>query len=150
MKKAVIIIIALIAMSFTINTALSTDFSSNTPMKSTKLVKTSAKMISKDSEITESFREIADLQYDQKKCNCKHKSEAFAGVLTKKGAKNVYLVTIGHKSGKYSHMVVSWEGKIYDATTVPCVYGMPEDKYFKKIEKYGFNGLRVKSPYLGN
>jgi hypothetical protein len=38
-------------------------------------------------EIKEAFYKIAKRKYDEKKCNCKHKSEAFAEVLTHKGLK---------------------------------------------------------------
>jgi hypothetical protein len=47
-------------------------------------------------------------------------------------------------------VVVSWEGKIYDATITPPVYGIDEKKYLDQLKKYGFTGLRVKAPYSGN
>jgi acetate kinase len=59
-------------------------------------------------------------------------------------------VTIEHESGKYSHMVVCWDGKVYDATVKPPVYGISENKYFDEIKKYGFNGLRFKVPFVAN
>ncbi|MEL7669503.1 hypothetical protein [Methanobacterium sp.] len=148
MKKAVFILI--ITISFTTNTLLSMDFSSNNSFNTSKEVKVNAQVTSKDQEINKSFHKIASLKYDVKKCNCKHKSNAFADVLTKKGAKNVYLITIEHGPREYSHMVVSWEGRVYDTTITPPVYGIDEKEYLNKIKKYGFTGLQVKAPYSSN
>ncbi|MGZ7135614.1 MAG: hypothetical protein ACXVHY_07025 [Methanobacterium sp.] len=33
------------------------------------------------------------------------------------------------------------------STSSPAVYGMPEDQYFYKLMKKGFNGLRVTESY---
>lgn len=145
LKKAVFILIVFITIIFTVNTAVSTNLDSNKSISTNNQVKTSA--VPENSEINESFHKISDIEYNEKKYNCKHKSEAFAAVLIKNDANNVYLVTIGHQSGQYSHMVVSWNDKIYDATARPSVYGMPEKEYFNMIKKCGFNGLRVKEPY---
>ncbi len=148
MKKAAFILIMVIAISFTVNTPLSVNIGPNKSIP-TNQVKTSPNMASKNDEIKESFNKIADLEYNEKRCNCKHKSEAFADVLVKNDANNVCLVTIEHQSGLYSHMVVSWKGKIYDATASPSIYGMPENKYFNMIKSSGFTGLRAKTPYMG-
>ncbi|MGB9978130.1 hypothetical protein [Methanobacterium sp.] len=150
MKKAAFILILIITMSLTMNTLLSADFSPDNSINFTRHVKSNAQPTPEDQEINKSFHKIAALKYDVKKCNCKHKSNEFVDVLAKKGAKNIYLITIEHESGEYSHMVVSWEDKIYDATATPPVYGMDENKYLTKIMEYGFNGLRVKTPYLSN
>jgi len=147
LKKARLVLISLITIILTVNTSLSVDFNSDKLNSTDNSVKLSTK-ISENHEIKESFNKIADLRYNVQKCNCKHKSEAFANALVKKGASNVYLVTIEHQSGEYSHMVILWDDKIYDATIKPSVYGMPENEYFNKIKKYGFNGLRVKIPYM--
>jgi hypothetical protein len=150
MKKAVFTLILILTIIFTINTLLSVDFSSNNSFNTSKEVKVNAQVTSEDQEINKSFHKIASLKYNVKKCNCEHKSHAFADVLVKKGAKNIYLITIEHEPREYSHMVVSWEGKVYDATITPPVYRMDEKEYLDKIRKYGFTGLRVKAPYSGN
>ena len=150
MKKVAFILILILTVSFTTGAVLSTDFSSNGTINSSKQIKRNTQPTPEDREINKSFQKIAALRYDVKKCNCKHKSNAFANELAKKGAKNIYLIVIEHESGEYSHMVVSWEGKIYDATTAPSVYGMDEVKYMNELRKYGFTGLRVKTPYSSN
>lgn len=150
MKKVAFILILILTVSFTTGSVLSTDFGSNKTINLPKQIKENAQPTSKDQEINKSFHKIAALKYDVKKCNCKHKSNEFADVLAKKSAKNIYLIIIEHESGEYSHMVVSWEGKVYDATMTPPVYGMDEDKYLNGLKKYGFNGLRVKTPYSRN
>ena len=101
-------------------------------------------------EIKEEFEKIAKRKYDVKNYNCKHKSEAFAEFLTQKGAENVKICKIDHKSGKYSHMVVIWNDNVYDATSNPSFYSIPSNKYFDMIKRYGFNGLRVTTSYLKN
>ncbi|WP_424355569.1 hypothetical protein [Methanobacterium sp. MBAC-LM] len=146
MKKAVFTLILILTIIFTMNTLLSVNFSSNDYFNTSK----EAQVTSEDQEINKSFHKIASLKYNVKKCNCKHKSNAFADVLAKKGAKNVYLITIEHETREYSHMVVSWEDKVYDATITPPVYGIDEKEYLDKIRKYRFTGLRVKAPYSGN
>ena len=138
-----------IIIIFTVNTAVSVNLDSNKSILTNNQVKSSVKLTFEDSKIKESFYKISDLEYHEKKCNCKHKSEAFASVLIRNGANDVFLVTIDHQSGQYSHMVVSWGNKIYDATANPSIYGIPENEYFNSIKKYGFNGLRVKIPYTG-
>ena len=147
MKKAAFSLLLIAIVSFTVGSVVSTDFGSNETINT---YQSSAQLNSDDQEINKSFHKIAALKYNVKKCNCKHKSEAFADVLAKKNAKNIYLITIEHESRQYSHMVVSWEGKVYDATITPSVYGMDEKEYMDKISKSGFNGLRVKTPYQCN
>ena len=147
MKKVVFILIVSVAISLTVNTALSIDIDPNESISTDNQVKISAETISENHEIKESFYKTADLEYDEKKCNCKHKSEAFADVLVKNGAHNVYLIIIEHESHECSHMVVSWNGKIYDATMKPPVYGISEYKYFNMVKRHGLTGLRYKSPY---
>ena len=51
--------------------------------------------------------------------NCKNKSEMFAEYIIKMGGTDVYLVTILHSSGRYSHEFVEWNGHYYD----PCNIG---------------------------
>lgn len=150
MKKVAFILILILTVSFTTGAVLSTDFGSNETINSSKQIKENAQPAPEDHEIKKSFQKIAALKYNVKKCNCKHKSNAFADELAKKGAKNVYLITIEHNSGEYSHMVVSWECRIYDTTMTPPVYGIDENKYLNGIRKYGFTGLRVKIPYSSN
>ena len=150
MKKVTYSLVLILIVSFTAGTVLSADYSSNNTINSSKQVKENTQPTSEDHEIKKSFQKIAALGYNVKKCNCEHKSKAFANKLVEKGAKNVYLITIEHESGEYSHMVVSWEGKIYDATITPAVYGIDENKYLNGIRKYGFTGLRVKAPYSSN
>ena len=150
MKKVAFILIVTLTMSFSVGVALPTDFSSNETINSSKQMKENAQPTPENPEIKKSFQKIAALKYNVKKCNCKHKSNAFADLLAKKCAENIYLIVIEHESGEYSHMVVSWEGKVYDATITPPVYGMDEGKYLNKLRKYGFTGLQVKTSYSSN
>ncbi|WP_414469041.1 hypothetical protein [Methanobacterium sp. ACI-7] len=126
-------------------------FSAEPDYNRTNIVNAQSKVhsgsLNESSEIKEAFYKIAKRKYDTKNYNCKHKSEAFAEFLTKKRAQNVQIATIVHESGKYSHMVVVWEGNVYDPTSTPPFYSMPAEKYFSMIKKYGFNGLRVTTPY---
>ena len=150
MKKVTFSLVLILTISFTAGTVLSTDFGSNETINSSNQIKENPQPTPEDHEIKKSFQKIATLKYNVKTCNCKHKSNAFADVLNKKGAKSVYLITIEHVSGAYSHMVVSWEGKIYDTTITPAVYGMDENKYLDQLRNYGFTGLQVKAPYSDN
>jgi hypothetical protein len=137
-------------MSFGVGAALSTTFGSNGTINSSKKMKENVQPAHEDPEIKKSFQKIAALKYDVRKCNCKHKSNAFADLLAKKGAKNIYLIAIEHKFGEYSHMVVSWEDKVHDTTITPPVYGIEEGKYLNELKKYGFTGLQVKTSYPSN
>jgi uncharacterized protein YxeA len=149
LKKVKLVLISLLTIILTVNTSLSIDFNLDKLDSADKPVQLNTKL-HENQEIKESFNKIADRPYDVQKYNCKHKSESFANALVKKSASNVYLVTIEHLSGEYSHMVVLWDNKVYDATIKPPVYGMEGNYYFNKVKKYGFNGLRITTPYTGN
>jgi len=136
-----------VTIVFTVNTVLSLEYDSNTSNPPNSELKVQTEVIDENPVIKESFYKIAALEYNEKRCNCKHKSEAFARVLSENKVENTQIVSIEHESGKYSHMMVLWDGRIYDATIVPPVYGMAAGEYFNKIKKYGFNGLRFTAPY---
>ncbi|WP_048189978.1 hypothetical protein [Methanobacterium sp. SMA-27] len=95
------------------------------------------------------FQEIKDIPYNQKSMNCKNKSEMFADYLIQIGAKNIYVVVIEHKSRKYSHEVVEWNGHIYDAcNNNELSYRISKDEYLKKLNGIGFNGITVYYPHV--
>ncbi|AXV38536.1 MAG: hypothetical protein KO217_00325 [Methanobacteriaceae archaeon] len=149
MKKLKIIIIFFILIFFTADTVLSYEYDSNKTNLVNSGLKTGTEVIYDDLLINNSFYEIADLEYNEKTYNCKNKSEDFASVLYQERVGNIQLVTIQHETGQYSHMVVLWDGKIYDPTMTPPTFGMPEKKYLDMIKKYGFRGIMYKMPYKG-
>jgi hypothetical protein len=94
------------------------------------------------------FNEIKNIPYNEKNMNCKHKSELFADYLLEMGESNIYIVTIQHGSGKYSHEFVEWNGRFYDAcNTHKMSYQLSKDDYLKELRKIGFNGVIVQSPH---
>lgn len=149
MKKLKAILILFIVIFLTTDAVLSIQYDFNRTNVLNTGLKTGTKVINDDLIINDSFYEIADEEYNEKSYNCKNKSEDFAGVLYQKDMKNIQLVTVSHESGKYSHMVVLWDGNIYDPTMTPPAFAMPEEKYFDLIEKYGFGGIIYKMPYKG-
>jgi hypothetical protein len=95
------------------------------------------------------FQEIKDITYNQEYMNCKNKSEMFADYLIQIGAKDVYVVVIEHKSGKYSHEVVEWNGHIYDACNKnELSYKISKDEYLKRLNGIGFSGITFYYPHV--
>ena len=70
--------------------------------------------------------------------DCDDKSNAFADYLYKKGAKDLWIVTITHTSGKYSHSFVLWKNRVFDPTATPGVYNYDREKYYNQLQKDGF------------
>ena len=94
------------------------------------------------------FREIRNIPYNDKSMNCKNKSELFAEYLKENGAQDVSIVIIVHKSGVYSHEFVEWSGHFYDLCNNEVLsYKLSKKEYLHKLEKIGFTGLTVESPY---
>ncbi|MGB7968162.1 MAG: hypothetical protein WCF28_01170 [Methanobacterium sp.] len=101
--------------------------------------------------VNKKFNEIRDIPYNEKSMNCKHKSELFATYLNENGAKNVSIVTIVHNSGKYSHEFVEWNGHFYDLCNNQVLsYKQSKDTYLIKLERMGFTGITIESPYPNN
>lgn len=95
------------------------------------------------------FQEIKNIPYNEQSMNCKNKSELFASYLQEAGATNIYLVTIPHESGKYSHEFVDWNGQFYD----PCnnqeqSYQVSKETYLNELNTIGFTGMIIESPYV--
>ena len=100
------------------------------------------------SSVDKKFLEIRNIPYNEKSMNCKHKSELFAAYLKKNGAQDVSIVTIVHNSGKYSHEFVDWNGHFYDMCNYQVLsYKLSKKEYLIKLDKIGFNGVTVESPY---
>jgi hypothetical protein len=98
--------------------------------------------------VEKKFNEIKAIPYNEKNMNCKHKSELFADYLLEMGELDVHYVTIQHKSGKYTHEFVEWNGRFYDAcNTHEISYQQSKEDYLKELGKIGFTGLIVQSPH---
>lgn len=95
------------------------------------------------------FQEIKNIPYNEEDMNCDTKSKLFADYLIKNGGKGVNLVVIEHDSGKYSHEFVEWNGHYYDACNTETSYTMSKDDYLKQLQKIGFTGVTITSPYTG-
>jgi len=70
---------------------------------------TSQNNIINESKVINRFNEIRNISYDETLMNCKNKSELFADYLKSNGATDIYIVTVAHSSGKYSHEFVEWK-----------------------------------------
>jgi hypothetical protein len=100
------------------------------------------------SSVNKKFIEIRNIPYNEKTMNCKTKSELFAAYLKENGAQNIGLVTIVHSSGQYSHEFVDWNGHFYDMCNNEVLsYKLSKKAYLIKLDKMGFKGLTVESPY---
>jgi hypothetical protein len=100
-----------------------------------------------ESQVLRRFKEIKDMEYDELNMNCKNKSELFADYLKSIGATDIYIVTVEHCSGTYSHEFVEWNGHYYDTCSSDTSYEIPKEEYSKKLYKLGFTGISVTSPY---
>lgn len=100
-----------------------------------------------ESQVIRRFNEIKTIKYDEVNMNCKNKSELFAGYLKSIGATDIYIVTVKHGSGTYSHEFVEWNGHYYDTCSSDASYEIPMEEYSKKLYKLGFTGISVTSPY---
>ena len=100
------------------------------------------------SSVDKKFMEIRNIPYNEKNMNCKTKSELFAAYLVENGAQNIGLVTIVHSSGQYSHEFVDWNGHFYDMCNNGVLsYKLSKKAYLVKLNKMGFKGLTIESPY---
>ncbi|UTB31719.1 MAG: hypothetical protein NKF70_09325 [Methanobacterium sp. ERen5] len=100
-----------------------------------------------ESQVIHRFNEIKTMKYDEVNMNCKNKSELFASYLKSIGATGIYLVTVKHGSGTYSHEFVEWNGHYYDTCSSDTSYEIPMEEYSKKLYQLGFTGISVTSPY---
>jgi hypothetical protein len=100
-----------------------------------------------ESRVINRFNEIKRMKYDEVRMNCKNKSELFADYLKSIGAANIYIVTVAHCSGTYSHEFVEWNGHYYDTCNSETSYEIPKAEYTKKLYKIGFTGIIVTSSY---
>jgi hypothetical protein len=100
-----------------------------------------------ESQVLMRFKEIKNMKYDEVNMNCKNKSELFADYLKSIGATDIYIVTVEHCSGTYSHEFVEWHGHYYDTCSSDTSYEIPKEDYSKKLYKLGFTGISVTSPY---
>lgn len=78
--------------------------------------------------------------------DCDDKSVAFADYLYKKGVRDVRLISLTYKTGKYGHECVMWNDHIFDATAEPPIYNMDQSGYRDFILSKGFK-LWVDFPY---
>ena len=101
-------------------------------------------------EVQTKFKEIKDIPYNEHSMNCKNKSEMFAEYLIMMGGTDVYLVTIPHSSGRYSHEFVEWNGHYYNPCYVGLSYQVSKEDYLNNLHRKGFNGLIIQSPYVHN
>jgi hypothetical protein len=94
------------------------------------------------------FRQIRNIPYNVRSMNCKTKSELFAEYLEENGAQNICIVTVVHSSGTYSHEFVEWNGHFYDMCNNEVIsYTYSKEEYLLKLQKIGFTGVTVESPY---
>jgi len=100
-----------------------------------------------ESQVINRFNEIKTMKYNEATMNCKNKSELFADYLKSIGATDIYIVTVEHSSGTYSHEFVEWNGRYYDTCSSDTSYKIPKEEYTKKLYKIGFTGITVTSPY---
>lgn len=100
-----------------------------------------------ESGVINRFKEIKTMEYDEVSMNCKNKSELFADYLKSIGATDIYIVTVEHCSGTYSHEFVEWNGRYYDTCSSDTSYELSKEEYTKKLYKIGFTGIIVTSPY---
>lgn len=124
---------------------------SDSPNKSDKaVVNPNTNVAGPDEQSVDSkFQEIKNIPYNEQNMNCETKSKLFADYLIKNGGKGVNLVVIEHDSGKYSHEFVEWNGHYYDACNTKISYTMSKDDYLKQLQKIGFTGLIITTPYTG-
>jgi hypothetical protein len=99
-----------------------------------------------ESQVINKFNEIKRIKYDEVNMNCKNKSELFADYLKSIGATDIYIVTVEHCSGTYSHEFVEWNGHYYDTCSSDTSYEIPKEEYSKKLYRIGFTGITVTSP----
>ena len=100
------------------------------------------------SSVDKKFIEIRNIPFNENTMNCTTKSELFAAYLKENGAHDIGLVTIVHSSGQYSHEFVDWNGHFYDMCNNGVLsYEFSKKAYLVKLDKIGFNGLTIESPY---
>lgn len=107
-----------------------------------------------DPEINEHFMKVSNVPYkanhdslipktpskfwNDNSGDCDDKSVAFADYLYKRGAKDIWIVTINHQSNQYSHSCVMWHNKIYDPTATSPIYNIDKEKYYDFLQENGF------------
>jgi hypothetical protein len=98
--------------------------------------------------VDKKFLEIRNIPFNEKTMNCTTKSELFAAYLKENGAHDIGLVTIVHSSNQYSHEFVDWNGHFYDMCNNEVLsYKLSKKAYLVKLDKIGFNGLTIETPY---
>lgn len=101
--------------------------------------------------VDKEFKVIQAIPYNEKSMNCKNKSELFAAYLKSNGAQDVGIVTMVYGSGQYAHEFVDWNGHFYDTCNSAVVsYKLSKDEYITFLEKIGFTGVTLESPYPNN
>jgi hypothetical protein len=99
-------------------------------------------------EINAKFHEIRNIPFNEVSMNCKNKSELFAAYLKENGAKDINIIVIVHDSTKYSHEFVEWNEHFYDTCNNQILsYKMSKEAYLQYLQKIGFNGVTISSPY---
>ncbi len=106
------------------------------------------KFLLKADEITikSHFNQINEKKYSTNSMNCSTKSHLFASYLLSIDAKNVKIMDINSLKGEYGHEVVSWDNRVYDATS--GYYNASKTEYLTWIKTKGFDGLIVETPFI--
>ena len=91
-----------------------------------------------ETELQNEFQRIASLPYEEYKC--RQKSNLLWNYIhTNDPNSAVYTVSIQHKSGKYAHVYVVYEGMVFDPTSEPALYRIPMDKYNRQLDAWSFD-----------
>ena len=110
----------------------------------------SSTLIPNETSVNAKFQEIRNIPYNEQSMNCTTKSDLFASYLQESGAKNISIMIVVYNSGKYSHEFVDWNGHIYDAcNSNELSYQVSKEAYLKQLQKIGFTGICIESPYVG-
>ncbi|PKL69053.1 MAG: hypothetical protein CVV28_02765 [Methanobacteriales archaeon HGW-Methanobacteriales-1] len=106
------------------------------------------KFLLKADEITikSHFNQIHEKKFSLSSMNCSTKSHLFASYLLSIDAKNVKIMDINPLKGEYGHEVVSWDNRVYDATS--GYYNVSKTEYLSWIKTKGFDGLIVETPFI--
>jgi len=102
---------------------------------------------SADVFVQSEFLRIQSIPYDIANYNCRNKSSDFGNFLLDHGASDISKIIIYHESNKYTHEFLLWNGKVFDPTNING-YNVDKEEYLAALQKIGFKGMRITSPYL--
>jgi len=125
----------------TIPTPTNPENNTNTLNTTTKATQT---ITINETELHQEFNRIASLPYTQYKC--REKSDLLLQYIhTHDPHSPVHTRSIQHKTGKYSHVYVEYQGTVFDPTCTPALYRVPIDKYNGQLDDWGFNRDHIMS-----